>query len=97
MKTGFWERFLRLSFFIFQKVKGENTVTKLDILYKLEDVSNEMCSLLSDSEIDRRKLTKLKKSELCQFVETFETMNKLLSKCVVKKKESSRNNHAPIW
>jgi hypothetical protein len=72
-------------------------MTKLDIIYKLEDVSNEMCELLDGSEIDRRKLTKLKKSELCQFVEAYETMNKLLAKCTVKKKKPSRNNHAPIW
>ena len=72
-------------------------MTKLDILYKLEDASNEMAGILDDSEIDRRKLTNLKKVELLQFLDTINTMNQLLEKCTVKKKKPSRNNHAPLW
>lgn len=61
-------------------------MTKLDILYKLEDASNKMTGLLDDSQIDMRKLTKLKKKELLQFLDAVNTMNQVLEKCIIKKK-----------
>ena len=59
-------------------------MTKLEIIYRLGREGVKTQKLLKDSKISNNRLMKLKKAELEQFLKAYETINNLVSKCVVE-------------
>lgn len=64
-------------------------MTKMELLLRLSRTGDKTFKLLDKSTFDYNKLMKLKKTELEQFLEAYETISNMISKCLVEKVDTS--------